>query len=183
MSPLPRGANVALSRENPSLATVDVTVDWGSVDPAFDSTLSMAALLLGEDGKVASGDDLVWFNTLAAPAGAAWEPIVNGERIRVSLASVPPTVHRIAFILSIDAVPTSVPRTLAQLPRCVTTVTDADSGATLVTSEDLSQHFRAETACLTAELYRRRGEWKFKVIAQGYAAGLRGVLEDFGVPR
>lgn len=184
MSPLPRGANVSLTRENPTLSVADVGVDWGEVDAAFDATLSMAALLLGPDGSVASDDDLIWFNSLSAPAAAAtWEPVRHGERVRVSLAAVPETIERIAFVLSIDAVPTSVPRTLAQLPRCVITVADAASGASMVTSEDLAQHFRSETACLTAELYKRRGEWKFRIVAQGYAAGLRGVLQEFGVSR
>lgn len=184
MSPLPPGANVALSRENPHATTVDVAVDWGTVDPAFDATLAMAAVLLGQNGKVSSADDLVYFNQLSAPKDAAgWAPIEHGERVRVDLTRAPAGVDKISFVLYVDAVPTSVPRTLAQLPRAVVTVHDAASGAALVTSDDLSSMLRSETACILAELYRRKGDWKFRLVAQGYAAGLRGVLEDFGVPR
>ena len=30
-------------------------------------------------------------------------------------------------------------------------------------------------------LYRRAGQWKFRAIGQGYASGLRGIAQDFGV--
>ncbi|MGW1290970.1 TerD family protein, partial [Streptomyces sp. NPDC002586] len=32
------------------------------------------------------------------------------------------------------------------------------------------------------ELYRHGAEWKFRAIGQGYASGLRGIAQDFGVP-
>ena len=31
------------------------------------------------------------------------------------------------------------------------------------------------------ELYRNGAEWKFRAVGQGYAAGLRGIAQDFGV--
>jgi hypothetical protein len=31
------------------------------------------------------------------------------------------------------------------------------------------------------ELYRNGAEWKFGAIGQGYASGLRGIAQDFGV--
>jgi len=32
-----------------------------------------------------------------------------------------------------------------------------------------------------AELYRHAGDWKFKVIGQGYAEGILGIARDFGI--
>ncbi|MDR2254402.1 MAG: TerD family protein [Arthrobacter sp.] len=184
MSPLPRGANVSLSRENPGLDEIDVLIEWGTVDPAFDSVLSMAAILAGPDGKAASAEDLVYFNQLQGPDDAAgWAPVQNGERVRVKLSAVPEGIERIHLALYIDAVPSSVPRTLRQLPQCVVTVAHALTTRSIVSTENLVGGFGTETASVVAELYRRRGEWKFRVVAQGYAAGLRGLLEDLGVPR
>lgn len=184
MSPLPRGANVALSRENPQLRTLDIAIDWGQVDPAFDSALSMAALLLGADGKAASAADLLYFNQMQAPDDAAsWSEIQHGERVRVRLDRVPAAVERLLFVLYVDAVPTSVPRTLEQLNMCTVKAFDAESGTAVVTSENLAPNMHSETASMVAELYRRNGEWKFRLVAQGYVAGFRGVLGEFGVPR
>ncbi|RKW69624.1 TerD family protein [Galactobacter caseinivorans] len=184
MSPLPRGANVSLSRENPQLQTADVTIEWGQVDPAFDSVLAMAAILVGANGKAASQEDLVFFNQLQAPDDAAqWAEMQGGEKVRVQLSRVPDSVERLAMVLYIDALPASVPRTLQNLQTCVVKVSDASTGSTMVTSENMALGFHSETASIVAELYKRKGEWKFRLVGQGYAAGLRGVLEEYGVPR
>jgi tellurium resistance protein TerD len=31
------------------------------------------------------------------------------------------------------------------------------------------------------EIYRSFGEWKFRAVGQGYASGLKGIAQDFGV--
>jgi len=46
---------------------------------------------------------------------------------------------------------------------------------------DLSEDASSETAMIFGELYRNNGEWKFRAVGQGYAAGLRGIAVDFGV--
>lgn len=38
-----------------------------------------------------------------------------------------------------------------------------------------------ETAFVFGELYRRGGQWKFRAVEQGYAAGLAGLATDFGI--
>jgi len=46
---------------------------------------------------------------------------------------------------------------------------------------DLTEDASTETAMVFGELYRHGGEWKFRAIGQGYASGLRGIAQDFGV--
>ncbi|MYV40883.1 calcium homeostasis/redox stress adaptation protein, partial [Streptomyces sp. SID1328] len=46
---------------------------------------------------------------------------------------------------------------------------------------DLSEDASTETAMVFGELYRNGPEWKFRAIGQGYASGLRGIAQDFGV--
>jgi tellurium resistance protein TerD len=46
---------------------------------------------------------------------------------------------------------------------------------------DLTEDASTETAMIFGELYRHSGEWKFRAIGQGYASGLRGIAQDFGV--
>jgi hypothetical protein len=38
-----------------------------------------------------------------------------------------------------------------------------------------------ETAFVSAEIYRRNEEWKFRAVGQGYASGLAGLASDFGI--
>ena len=46
---------------------------------------------------------------------------------------------------------------------------------------DLSGDASGETAVVVGELYRYRGEWKFRALGQGYVSGLRGIALDHGV--
>ena len=46
---------------------------------------------------------------------------------------------------------------------------------------DLTEDASTETAMVFGELYRNGAEWKFRAIGQGYASGLRGIAQDFGV--
>jgi tellurium resistance protein TerD len=46
---------------------------------------------------------------------------------------------------------------------------------------DLSEDASTETAMVFGELYRNGAEWKFRAVGQGYASGLKGIAQDFGV--
>ncbi len=39
----------------------------------------------------------------------------------------------------------------------------------------------AETALSLGEVYRHEGEWKFKVLGQGYSKGIAGIAADYGL--
>ncbi|KPC64745.1 chemical-damaging agent resistance protein C, partial [Streptomyces sp. NRRL F-6602] len=46
---------------------------------------------------------------------------------------------------------------------------------------DLTEDASTETAMVFGELYRHGAEWKFRAVGQGYASGLAGIAQDFGV--
>ncbi len=46
---------------------------------------------------------------------------------------------------------------------------------------DLTEDASTETAMVFGELYRNGQEWKFRAVGQGYASGLKGIAQDFGV--
>jgi tellurium resistance protein TerD len=50
-----------------------------------------------------------------------------------------------------------------------------------LTRYDLTEDASTETAMIFGELYRARGEWKFRAVGQGYSTGLAGIARDFGV--
>jgi tellurium resistance protein TerD len=46
---------------------------------------------------------------------------------------------------------------------------------------DLSEEASIETAMIFGELYRYRGQWKFRAVEQGYQGGLGPLARSFGV--
>ncbi|AQW52239.1 TerD family protein [Streptomyces violaceusniger] len=59
--------------------------------------IDVSAVLLGQDGKVRSDDDLVFYNH-SSQDGVA----LNGQTIFADLTSIPTTVDSIAVVASID---------------------------------------------------------------------------------
>jgi tellurium resistance protein TerD len=93
---------------------------------------------------------------------------------------VPADVARVVVVLYVNEGPAQR-RTLGQLRSCVVRVLDRRDNHELVRSEELSHAFSSETAVTLGELYRLGGDWKFKVLGQGYAKGITGVADDYGL--
>lgn len=185
MSALPKGANVSLSKEIPGLTGVVVGVDWDTGgERALGDNLALLTLLAGADGKVVSQDHVVHFNQLVSSdlSTAQLEQALGGddEQVEVELSGVPESVQRIVFVLYLSESGTGR-RTLARLRSCIVRVLNLQGGAQIIASANLASGLDAETAISLAELYRRGGEWKFRVLGSGYSSGLAGVARDFGV--
>ena len=149
-APLVRGANVALTREIPSLTGVVLGIRWGpGSDPALHDNLVAAAMLCGSDGNVRSDQDLVFFNQVVSQdASVARLTELLGdddEQIEVDLASVPADIDRIVAVLYINEGSASK-RALGQLQSCVIRVLNLADNVELVRSEDLAQALNAETS-------------------------------------
>jgi len=178
-----RGANVALTREIPSLTRVVLGMSWNAgSERALDDNLVFAAILCGADGRVRDDRDFVFFNQLASPEGSVQADAGgDAEQIEVHLPSVPAEIDRIVAVLYVNEGPAQR-RSLGQLRSCVIRVLNADGNAELVRSEELATTFNAETAVALGELYRHDGGWKFKVLGQGYSAGVGAIAADYGIP-
>jgi len=55
------------------------------------------------------------------------------------------------------------------------------AGNTELARFDLTEDASTETAMIYGELYRHGSDWKFRAVGQGYASGLRGIVQDYGV--
>lgn len=183
--PLPRGANVALTREVPSLTGVVLGVQW---DAGADTTLSRnlvtAVILCGANGAALSDQHFVFFNQLTSPdlSVVQLEQALgdDDEQIEVDLGAVPPAVDRIAVVLYInDGSPAR--RTLAQLRSCRVRVLNLETNAELTRSEELSGALSNETALILAELYRHPSGWKFRVVGQGFSKGVADLGSVYGL--
>jgi tellurium resistance protein TerD len=180
-----RGANVSLSREIPGLAGLVVGVSWNAGSEAtLNDNLVMATILCGADGRALSDEHFVFFNQLTTPELSVHQvdKALGGdqEQVEIELGAVPAEVQRVVVAVYINDGP-GQRRTLGQLRSCVVRVLNLAGNAELVRSEDLAAGLDGETAMTLGEVYRHQGEWKFKVLGQGYKNGVRGIAADYGL--
>ncbi|GAA2743008.1 TerD family protein [Kitasatospora cinereorecta] len=185
---LSKGGNVSLTKEAPGLTAVTVGLGWDvrtTTGAEFD--LDASAIVLNNDGKVYSDRHFVFFNNTSTPDSTVvhtgdnrtGEGAGDDEQINVNLAGLPADVTRITFPVSIyDAV--SRGQSFGQVRNAYIRVLNASGGAEIA-RYDLSEDAATETAMIFGELYRNGAEWKFRAIGQGYASGLVGIAQDFGV--
>ncbi|TDC55305.1 TerD family protein [Actinomadura sp. KC345] len=185
---LSKGGTVSLTREAGRLTAVMVGLGWDAcTTTGSDFVLDTSALLLNESGRAPSNQHLVFFNNLRSPdgsvehtgAGLTGQGEGDDKRIKVILAAVPPDVVRIVFPVSIrDA--DARKQNFGQVRNAFIRVTNQANGSQLA-RYDLSEDASTATSMVFGELYRDGAEWRFRAVGQGYAAGLGGVVKDFGV--
>ncbi|GAA3618947.1 TerD family protein [Streptomyces fenghuangensis] len=185
---LSKGGNVSLTKEAPNLTAVIVGLGWDArTTTGTDFDLDASALLTNAEGKVVSDQHFVFFNNLTSPDGSVehtgdnltGEGEGDDEVIKVNLAGVPAEVAKIVFPVSIYEAETRQ-QSFGQVRNAyIRVVNQADNRE--LARYDLSEDASTETAMVFGELYRHGAEWKFRAIGQGYASGLRGIAQDFGV--
>ncbi|OIV38508.1 chemical-damaging agent resistance protein C [Mangrovactinospora gilvigrisea] len=185
---LSKGGNVSLSKEAPGLTAVSVGLGWDARSTTgADFDLDASALMTDAAGKVISDQHFVFFNNLKSPDGSVehtgdnltGEGEGDDEVINVNLAAVPQDVAKIVFPVSIYEAEARQ-QNFGQVRNAYIRVLNQAGGAE-VARYDLSEDASTETAMVFGELYRNGAEWKFRAIGQGYASGLRGIAQDFGV--
>jgi tellurium resistance protein TerD len=185
---LNKGGNVSLTKEAPNLTAVLVGLGWDArTTTGADFDLDASALLTNAEGKVVSDQHFVFFNNLKSPEGSVehtgdnltGEGEGDDEAIKVNLAAVPAEVAKIVFPVSIYEAE-SRQQSFGQVRNAfIRVVNQADNNE--LARYDLTEDASTETAMVFGELYRHGAEWKFRAIGQGYASGLRGIAQDFGV--
>ncbi|MFC9643371.1 TerD family protein [Streptomyces mirabilis] len=185
---LAKGGNVSLSKEAPGLTAVTVGLGWAvRTTTGADYDLDASALLCNASGKVISDQHFVFYNNLRSPDGSvqhSGDNLTGGshgddEQIQVDLAAVPPQIERITFpISSYEAEQRG--QSFGQVRDAFIRVVNQADGREIA-RYDLTEDASSETAMVFGELYRYDGEWKFRAIGQGYASGLHGIAQDYGV--
>lgn len=185
---LSKGGNVSLSKEAPGLTAVIIGLGWDvRTTTGTDFDLDASALLLNNSGKVGNDQHFIFFNNLKSPDGSVehtgdnitGEGEGDDEQIKVNLATVPPEIEKIVFPVSIYDAETRQ-QSFGQVRNAFIRVLNQANGEELA-RYDLTEDASTETAMVFGELYRHGAEWKFRAIGQGYASGLRGIAQDFGV--
>lgn len=137
---------------------------------ARQTDIDVSAVLLSQDGKVRSDDDLVFYNHSAQDG-----VVLDGQSVRADLSVVPGAVDRIVIVASIDPQGPATHFNADNTPQAV-----VDSGSTQLTFMP-PPFIHRETAAVLVEFYRRAGGWKVRAVGQGWDTGLAGLATDFGV--
>lgn len=174
MTQMAKGANIGLSAQ-----LIRAVLFWsgGAGVPDVDGS----ALLLRATGKVASDDDMVFYNQPQHPSGSVRQagsstasPGTTAcyDVIDINLSLVPADVDRIVLAASADG------GTFGQVPDLRLVVSDLTTSAEIAT---FAMEADEETAFVTGEFYRRDGTWKLRAVGQGYDSGLAGLATDYGI--
>ncbi|AMQ04826.1 MULTISPECIES: TerD family protein [Sporosarcina] len=186
---LSKGQKVDLTKSNPGLTNITVGVGWDTnkYDGGQDFDLDSSIFLLNAAGVCANEKDFVFFNNLEGGNGSVvhtgdnltGEGDGDDEQVKVSLSTVPTTVERIAFAITIhDAEQRS--QNFGQVSNSYVRIVNDANGEELI-RYDLGEDFSIETAVVVGELYRHGSEWKFNAIGSGYQGGLGSLVKDYGL--
>lgn len=186
---LQKGQKVDLTKGNPRLSKLIVGLGWDTnkYDGGADFDLDAAAFLLGDNGKVPSDSDFIFYSNLQHSSGAVvhtgdnltGEGDGDDEVIKVDLSKVPASISKIDFTVTIyDA--ESRGQNFGQVSNAYIRVVDETTGTELI-RYDLGEDFSVETAVVVGEMYRNNGEWKFNAIGSGFFGGLAALCRNFGV--
>ncbi|MGY0067022.1 TerD family protein [Streptomyces sp. QTS137] len=184
---LAKGGNVSLSKAAPNLTQVMIGLGWdarSTTGAPFDLD---ASALVCSDGRVMGDEWFIFYNQLTSPDGSVQHTGDNltgegdgdDESLLVDLSKVPVRCDKIVFPVSIHLADDRG-QAFGQVSNAFIRVVNQADGQELA-RYDLSEDASTETAMIFGELYRYRGEWKFRAVGQGYASGLRGIALDFGV--
>jgi tellurium resistance protein TerD len=186
---LKKGQKVDLTKTNPGLKKVLVGLGWDTnkYDGGHAFDLDTAAFLLGENGKVATDADFVFYNNTNHASGSVshmgdnltGEGAGDDEQLKVELGKVPAQVQKIAFTATIHEAAERA-QNFGQVSNAFIRIVNEDTNEELM-RYDLSEDFSIETAIVVAELYRHGSEWKFAAIGSGFEGGLAALCGNFGI--
>lgn len=186
---LSKGQKVDLTKGNPGLSKLVIGLGWDTnkYDGGSDFDLDASAFLCGDNGKVSSDADFVFYSNLKHSSGAVehtgdnltGEGEGDDEVINVDLSLVPANVSKIDFTVTIYEAE-SRHQNFGQVSNAYIHIVDQTTGTELI-RYDLGEDFSIETAVVVGEIYRHNGEWKFNAIGSGFQGGLEALCKNFGV--
>ncbi|MGI8665802.1 MAG: TerD family protein [Jatrophihabitans sp.] len=166
MTTMGMGANILVTA-----AVVRAVLVWQASDTV---DVDASALLLAAEGRVRSDADFVFYNQPRHGRSAVRHAgkLPGADTVEIELSGIEADVDRIVLAASADG------GSFGQVRGLLLRLVDAGTGAELA---NFPMSASTETAFVGGELYRRGGQWKFRAIGQGYAAGLAGLASDFGI--
>lgn len=185
---LVKGGNVSLTKEAPTMRIAMVGLGWDArVTDGNEFDLDASVFMVGEDGKVLSDANFIFFNNKTSPCGAVehqgdnrtGEGDGDDEQVKIDLTQLPATVKKLVFSVTIYEAENRK-QNFGMVSNSFMRIYNNDTNVEIARF-DLSEDASTETAMVFGELYRHGEEWKFKAVAQGFAGGLSALASQHGV--
>lgn len=185
---LQKGGNVSLEKEAPGIESVAVGLGWDTrATDGAEFDLDASCFMLGENGKVRSDSDFIFYNNLKSADGSVihtgdnrtGEGDGDDETINVELFKVPANVTKMVFSATIHEAELRK-QNFGMVQNAYIRIVNLKNGQE-VARFDLSEEASTNTAMIFGELYKHNGEWKFKAIGQGFDGGLGPMARNYGV--
>lgn len=185
---LRKGGNISLNKADPGIKKALVGLGWdarGTDGADFD--LDASVFLVAASGKVRSDADFIFYNQLTSACGSVvhtgdnltGEGEGDDEAVQVDLSKIPADVQKLVFAVTIYEA-SSRRQNFGMVANAFIRIVNDETNREIVRF-DLSEDASIETAMIFGELYRRRGDWKFRAVEQGYQGGLGPLARSFGV--
>ena len=174
-------------RENIDAPKFTIGLGWdtnnSSTGTSFD--LDASLFLLGDNKKLLSDENFVFYNNLVSPDGAVEHTGDNltgdgdgdDEQIKVDLSKVDAKVSEITIVVTIHEAE-SRRQNFGQVRNSFIRIFDAVSNAEILKYE-LEEDFSIETAVEFGRIYKREGKWKFEAVGVGMKGGLQDYLNKY----
>jgi len=186
-----KGQRVSLDKSM-KMALVGLGWDTNKYDGGYDFDLDAAAFLLGENGKVISDDDFIFYNNLNSRNDAVIHTGDNltgagdgdDEVIIINFEKMPPEVKKVAITVTIheaDIRRQNFGQVSNAYVRVAKMENENDMQGTEALRFDLVEEFSIETAIVVCEIYKHGNDWKFNAVGAGYQGGLAALCRSFGV--
>lgn len=185
---LSKGGNVSLSKEAPGLSKITVGLGWDPrVTDGTEFDLDASVFVCGEDGKVRSDADFIFYNNKKSADGSIehmgdnrdGEGDGDDEKVKIDLSTVPADVKKLVFGVTIHDAGTRK-QNFGQVANAFMRIVNQDGDKELA-RYDLSEDYSVETAMIFGEVYRHNDEWKLKAIGAGFEGGLGPLASSHGV--
>ncbi len=164
-----------------------VGLGWNPrVNVGEDFDLDVLCFLLGEDDKVRSKDDLVFYNRLESPRGSVkhtgdnenGEGAGDDEAILVDLSRVPDDVAKLVFVATIHKA-RERRQNFGIGDDAYMRVVDRDTNEELARF-DLSEDACVEHSLIFGALVKKADGWQFRAIGKGVEAELPEIARSLG---
>ena len=169
---LTKGQGVSLKKEAPNLKRVLIGLGWDPVKSLLGSDIDIDAsvICINKNGR---HESTVYYGRLQHRSGAiihqgdnlTGEGDGDDEQIEIILDKIPEEIERLKVIINIYRA-YSRHQHFGKVKNCFVRAEDMDTGKELVRYDIDQKDFNSKTGVFVADIYRYKGEWKFKAIGE-----------------
>ena len=198
---LQKGQKIDLTKGHPGLEKITVGLGWDPIQKKAGGLLGGlfggggnsgsnmdidASVIMLQDDKFLSNDNLVYFGNLKSKCGSVTHTGDNttgegdgdDEQVIVDLKKVPANVNKLVFVVNIyDCVKRK--QDFGQVENAFIRVMNSANNEELL-KFNLSENYAGSTSLTVGEIYRHGSEWKFGAVGSGSSdAGLGDMVKRY----